>query len=461
MPLLLSPSEILDTVRMFWLENLNIRATTLAMNIQKYASDDPDHTISHMETNMPPFIKKFIDKISEIEERFGVPIVNKRLAVTPISQLLGPMVENVDLAEGINIALKIASSLDKIAKESGVDYVGGYSTFVHRGFTKADTVLIESLPEVMSKTETVCGFVNVATTHAGINFDAIALMGEVIRKVALKTPNGIGCAKFTVFANAMEDTPFMPGAFASPGGPDATVVIGISGPGVIKAAIQEIGENADIGKLADEIKAATFKVTRVGELIGRQIAKALGIEFGAVDISLAPDPNGGSVAEIIQAMGLEECGGHGSIAALAILADALKKGGAMASSYVGGLSGVFIPVMEDAGMSEAAKRGAIDITTLHAMSSVCALGIDMVLIPGDTSKETISAIIADQIAIAIANDKPAGVRIIPVPKSYGGEMIEFGGLMGKAPVLNTKPYRSDILIKRGGRTPAPFHSLRG
>jgi uncharacterized protein (UPF0210 family) len=461
MPLLLSPSEILDTVRMFWLENLNIRATTLAMNIQKYASEDPERTISLMETYMPPFIKKFIEKISEVEERFCVPIVNKRLAVTPIAQILGPMVEGCDIEEGIKIALKIASSLDKIAEESGVDYVGGYSTFVHRGFTKADTVLIESLPQVMSKTQRVCGFVNVATTHAGINFDAISLMGDIIRKVSQSTPNGIGCAKFTVFANTMEDTPFMPGAFASPGGPDATVVIGISGPGVIKAAIQEIGADADIGKLADEIKAATFKVTRAGELIGRQIAKALGIEFGAVDISLAPDPNGGSVAEIIQAMGLEECGGHGSIAALAILADALKKGGAMASSYVGGLSGVFIPVMEDAGMCEAAKRGAIDITTLHAMSSVCALGLDMVLIPGDTSKETISAIIADQIAIAIANDKPAGVRIIPVPKSYGGEMIEFGGLMGKAPVLSTKPYRSDEFIKRGGRTPAPFHSLRG
>jgi hypothetical protein len=310
MPLLLSPSEILDTVRMFWLENLNIRATTLAMNIQKYASKDPERTISLMETYMPPFIKKFIEKISEIEERFGVPIVNKRLAVTPIAQILGPMVEDCDIDEGINIALKIASSLDNIAEESGVDYVGGYSTFVHRGFTKADTVLIESLPQVMSKTQRICGFINVATTHAGINFDAISLMGDIIRKVSQNTPNGIGCAKFTVFANTMEDTPFMPGAFASPGGPDATVVIGISGPGVIKAAIQEIGADADIGKLADEIKAATFKVTRVGELIGREIAKALGIEFGAVDISLAPDPNGGSVAEIIQAMGLEECGGH-------------------------------------------------------------------------------------------------------------------------------------------------------
>ena len=357
--------------------------------------------------------------------------------------------------------VEIALTLDKAAKEVGVNFIGGFSALVHKGMTIGDEKLIKSIPQSLAQTERVCSSINIATTKAGINMDAVKLMGHIIKDTAelTKEQDGLGCAKLVVFCNVPEDNPFMAGAFHGVGEPETVINVGVSGPGVVLNAIRKNPE-ADFGELANTIKQTAFKITRMGELVGREAGKRLGVPFGIVDLSLAPTPAiGDSVADILEAMGLEKCGTHGTTAALAMLNDAVKKGGAMASSYVGGLSGAFIPVSEDAGMIRAVEAGALDINKLEAMTCVCSVGLDMIAVPGDTSAATISAIIADEAAIGMINKKTTAVRIIPVPNKKVGEMVVFGGLLGHAPIMAVNKFSSDIFINRGGRIPAPVHAL--
>jgi uncharacterized protein (UPF0210 family) len=357
--------------------------------------------------------------------------------------------------------VSIAKTMDEAAKDTNVDFIGGFSALVHKGTTPGDLKLINSIPESLASTEKVCSSVNVATTRAGINMDAISLMGNIIKKTAELTADkdGIGCAKLVIFANAPEDNPFMAGAFHGVGEPECVINVGVSGPGVVNAAIREL-ENPNLTEISETIKKTTFKITRMGEMIGKEVSRRLGIEFGILDLSLAPTPTiGDSVATILEAMGLERCGTHGTTAALALLNDAVKKGGAMASSSVGGLSGAFIPVSEDAGMIEAVEAGALSLEKLEAMTSVCSVGLDMIAVPGDTPTSTLSAIIADEMAIGVINRKTTAVRIIPVPGKRVGDSVEFGGLLGCAPIMPVSNFSSEVFVKRGGRIPAPIQSL--
>ena len=386
-----------------------------------------------------------------MESRYGIPIVNKRVAVTPIS-LVG--------ASSLGF-FEIAKAMDKSAKEIGVDFIGGYSALVEKGMTEYEKRLIISLPETLKNTRRICASVNVASTKAGINMDAIALLGDIIKQIAeaTKENNSFGCGKLVVFANAVEDNPFMAGAFNGVGENDCVINVGISGPGVIKSAL-EGARGLDFSEVAETIKRTAFKITRAGQLIAMEAAKLLSANFGIVDLSLAPTPvKGDSVAHILEEMGLESVGAHGTTAALALLNDAVKKGGVMASSYAGGLSGAFIPVSEDVGMIDAAARGALTLEKLEAMTSVCSVGLDMIAVSGDTPASTISAIIADEAAIGVINNKTTAVRIIPVHGKTQG-YAEFGGLFGRAPIMKTSPYSSESFIKRGGRIPAPIHSNR-
>lgn len=390
----------------------------------------------------------------EIAREYGLPIVNKRISVTPIAL--------VAEASSIDNYLCYAEALDRAAEAVGVNFIGGFSALVHKGFTGGDRRLIESIPLALSSTGRVCASVNVATSRAGINMDAILLTSGVIKETARLTAerDSIGCAKLVVFANVPEDNPFMAGAFHGVGEPDCVINTGVSGPGVVRSAISRVGE-ADLGELSETIKKMAFKITRMGELVGRAAARKLGVPFGIVDLSLAPTPAvGDSVAEILQEMGLERCGAPGSTAALALLNDAVKKGGAMASSYVGGLSGAFIPVSEDAGMIAAVDDGALTIEKLEAMTAVCSVGLDMIAIPGDTPVETIAAIIADEAAIGVFNNKTTAVRIIPAAGKKVGDRVEFGGLLGRAPVMAVNRFSAAEFVNRGGRIPAPIQSLR-
>ena len=388
----------------------------------------------------------------EIEREFGVPIVNKRISVTPAALILGSAEDPVPLAR----------ALDDAAKATGVDFIGGYSALVQKGMTDADRRLIESIPEALAGTSFLCSSVNVASTRAGIDMDAVALLGQAIKKTAELTRDndGLGCAKFVAFANAVEDNPFMAGAFHGPGEGDAAISVGVSGPGVVKSALEDVqGEPFDV--VAETVKRTAFRITRIGQLVAREASRRLGVPFGIVDLSLAPTPAvGDSVAEILEEMGLEVCGTHGTTAALALLNDAVKKGGVMASSHVGGLSGAFIPVSEDIGMIRAAEKGALTLDKLEAMTCVCSVGLDMIAVPGDTSAETISAIIADEAAIGVINNKTTAVRIIPAPGKKVGDSVEFGGLLGRAPVMPVHAFSSAAFIRRGGRIPAPLNSLK-
>lgn len=448
-----SPQEIIETIKMVQMENLDIRTITMGVSLRDCAHPDLKTAGEKAYDKICRLAGRLTAVGEEIEREYGIPIINKRISVTPVALVA----ESSDTG---NYTL-FAEYLDRAAKEVGVNFLGGFSALVHKGMTRGDQALIASIPEALSGTERVCASVNVGTTKAGINMDAVAEMGRVICETAQRTAGrgGIGCAKLVVFCNAVEDNPFMAGAFHGVGEPECVINVGVSGPGVVLKAIEKEPQ-ADFGRLATTIKRTAFKITRMGELVGRAASDKLGVPFGIVDLSLAPTPaQGDSVARILEEMGLERVGTHGSTAALALLNDAVKKGGAMASSYVGGLSGAFIPVSEDIGMIEAAAMGALTFDKLEAMTSVCSVGLDMIAVPGDTSAETIAAIIADEAAIGMINRKTTAVRIIPVPGKKVGEFVEFGGLLGHAPVMAVHPHSSADFIRRGGRIPAPLQAL--
>lgn len=448
-----SIQEILETIKMIQEEHLDIRTITMGISLRDCSHPDAGAACAKIYDKVTRLADRLVETGDAIAREYGIPIVNKRISVTPMALVA----ESSDISDYFSFA----RTLDRAAEAVGVNFIGGFSALVHKGFSQGDKILIRSIPEALADTERVCASVNVATTKAGINMDAVSQMGGIIKKTAelTKDQDGLGCAKLVVFANVPEDNPFMAGAFHGTGEPECVINVGVSGPGVVKSAVDKV-RDADFGTLAETIKKTAFKVTRMGELVGRTAAKRLGVPFGIVDISLAPTPAvGDSVADILEAMGLERCGTHGTTAALALLNDAVKKGGAMASSYVGGLSGAFIPVSEDAGMIRAVEDGALGLDKLEAMTSVCSVGLDMIAVPGDTPAETISAIIADEAAVGVINKKTTGVRIIPVPGKKIGDTVEYGGLLGRAPVMAVNPFSSANFVRRGGRIPAPINSL--
>ncbi|MDD2268811.1 MAG: PFL family protein [Eubacteriales bacterium] len=451
---MLNTNDILETIKMIREDAFDIRTITMGISLLDCVSDDADRLCANIYEKITTKAKDLVSTGLAIEKKYGIPIINKRVSVTPISLIGG--------RHGVETYIKIAKTLDEAAKTLGINFIGGFSALVHKHFTIADRNLIESIPEALSVTERVCSSVNLATTKAGINMDAVKLMGEVVKKTAQLTAdrNSIGCAKFVVFANAPEDNPFMAGAFHGVGEGESVINVGVSGPGVVRHAIERAGD-LDMTGIAEVIKRTAFKITRVGQLVAREASERLGVPFGIVDLSLAPTPEvGDSVAHILEAIGLEKCGAHGTTAALAMLNDAVKKGGVMASSHVGGLSGSFIPVSEDQGMIDAVNAGALTLEKLEAMTCVCSVGLDMIVIPGDTSSAIISAIIADEAAIGMVNNKTTAVRIIPAVGKKVGDFVEFGGLLGYAPVMAVNSFSPEKMINRGGRLPSPIHSLR-
>lgn len=445
---------ILETINMIKLYNLDIRTVTMAISLRDCMDSDVNVVCENIYNKITSYAKHLVEYADEFENDYSIPIVNKRISVTPIS-LVGEACKNPDY-------VKIAKTLDKAAKDSGVNFIGGYSALVEKGMTKGDKLLIESIPEALAQTERLCSSINVASSKAGINMDAVLKMAETVKKAAelTKDKDGLGAAKLVVFCNSPGDNPFMAGAFCGVGEPECALNVGVSGPGVVRAAIESLDKNADFGELSNKIKQIAYKITTTGELVGRKLAAKLDIPFGVIDLSLAPTPAvGDSVAGIFQAMGLEHAGAHGTTAALAMLNDAVKKGGIMASSHVGGLSGAFIPVSEDAGMIEAASKGYLTFDKLEAMTSVCSVGLDMIAIPGNTPVETVAGIIADEMAIGMINKKTTAVRIIPVVGKNIGDEVIYGGLLGHAPVIAVNNLSSKNFIQRGGRIPAPIHSL--
>ncbi len=453
---MLNKFEIIETIKMFEEEHLDVRTITMGISLKDCSDPDVDKMCDKVYKKITTLAKDLVKTGEDIEREYGIPIINKRISVTPASYLC-------EHAKSIDDCVKIAKTLDAAAKTTGVNFIGGYSALVHKSYTKGDKMLIESIPEALAQTERVCSSVNVATTRAGINMDAVRQMGIVVKQAAERTASsgGFACAKLVVFANAVEDNPFMAGAFHGSGEGECVINVGVSGPGVVKCALEKIGKDADFEQVAETVKKTAFKITRMGQLVAKEASKRLGVPYGIVDLSLAPTPAvGDSVAYILEEMGLEKCGTHGTTAALALLNDAVKKGGVMASSYVGGLSGAFIPVSEDAGMIAAAKCGALTLEKLEAMTCVCSVGLDMIVVPGDTSASTISAIIADEAAIGMVNTKTTAVRIIPAPGKKIGDTVEFGGLLGSGPVMSVNKYSAETFINRGGRIPAPLHSLK-
>ena len=446
--------EIQETIKMIRDEHLDIRTVTMGISLLDCADSDGKKACQKIYDKITKYAENLVKTGEDISREFGIPIINKRISVTPISLVAG--------ASDFNSYVPFAKTLDDAAKATGVNFIGGFSALVYKGATKSDNILIDSIPEALYETERVCSSVGVATTKAGINMDAVKKAGEIVKRTAYLTKdNGsYGCAKLVFFANPVEDNPFMAGAFHGVGEGDCVINVGVSGPGVVKSALEQV-KDADFGVLSNTIKKTAFKITRMGQLVAREASKRLNVPFGIVDLSLAPTPAvGDSVAYILEEMGLEKCGTHGTTAALALLNDAVKKGGVMASEYVGGLSGAFIPVSEDAGMISAAQAGALTLDKLEAMTCVCSVGLDMIAVPGDTSAETISAIIADEMAIGVVNQKTTAVRIIPAEGKKEGDMVEYGGLMGSAPIMPVHPYSSKNFIDRGGRIPAPLHSLK-
>jgi len=450
-----SDREILETVRMVELETLDIRTTTLGINLLDCADPNLENTCEKVYTKVLHHARNLVEVADTIGADYGVPIVNKRIAVTPIS-LIAAASNSPDL-------VPIARAMDAAAREVGVDYIGGFSSYVHKGFSKADWALFDSIPEALAETERVCASISLASTRAGINMDAVVRFSEVIQATAERTRDtgGLGCAKLVCFCNVVEDNPFVAGAHIGIGEPETVLNVGVSGPGVVRAALAKLGPEADLVAVAETIKRTAFKVTRMGELVGREAAKRLGTTFGIVDVSLAPTPAiGDSVSDILELIGVDVTGAPGTTAALALLTDAVKKGGAMASSRVGGLSGAFIPVSEDEGMIEAVRKGALSLAKLEAMTTVCSVGLDMVAVPGDTPISVLTGIIADQMAIGMVNNKTTAVRIIPVPGKRPGETVEWGGLLGTAIVQDPGQFGAEILHRRGGRVPAPLQSYR-
>ena len=447
---MIETGEILQTMRMIQEENFDIRTITLGINLLDCAEPEADRCADRVYDKICYTARNLVHTGEEIEKEYGIPIVNKRISVTPVS-----MISQGD-------PIPIARALDRAAKEVGVNFLGGYSALMQKGATKADERLLASIPQVMSETELLCSSVNVASTRAGINMNAVREMGQIIKQTAEATASsdGLGCAKLVVFANAVEDNPFMAGAFCGVGEPECAINVGVSGPGVVKVALETV-RNQPFDVVAETIKRTAFKITRVGQLVGSEAASRLGVPFGIVDLSLAPTPAiGDSVAHILEEIGLEQVGAHGTTAALAMLNDAVKKGGVMASSSVGGLSGAFIPVSEDAGMIDAARAGTLSIEKLEAMTAVCSVGLDMIVIPGDTPADVIAAIIADEAAIGMVNSKTTAVRVIPAIGLKGGEELDFGGLLGYGPVMKLRTKSPSVMIRRGGRIPAPLQSLK-
>ena len=446
--------EILDTIRMIQQEKLDIRTITMGISLRDCACESMENTAKRVYEKVTRVAKNLVRIGEEIETDYGIPIVNKRISVTPIA-LVGESSREDDY-------IAIAHALDDAADEVGVNFIGGFSALVHKGYTNGDRALINSIPQALACTGKVCASVNVATSKAGINMDAVRQMGQIIKETAKNTADrdGIGAAKLVVFANAVEDNPFMAGAFHGIGEPECVINVGVSGPGVVCAALRQV-YGAPFDEVAETIKRTAFRITRVGQLVAREASRRLNVPFGIVDLSLAPTPAvGDSVAYILMEMGLSMAGAPGTTAALALLNDAVKKGGVMASGHVGGLSGAFIPVSEDIGMIEAVEAGALSLEKLEAMTCVCSVGLDMIAVPGDTSAETLSAIIADEAAIGMINHKTTAVRIIPVPGKREGDQVEFGGLLGHTRCMKVNTFDCSEFIKRGGRIPAPIHSLR-
>ena len=453
MPISYNSAEIFETIHMIAEENLDIRTTTMGISLKDCISESTQKTCDKIYDKITRLAENLVPTGEAISKEYGIPIINKRISVTPIS-IIGEACADRDY-------VAIAKTLDRAAKTVGVNFIGGYSALVQKGMTNAEKDFLNSIPEALASTDLVCSSVNIGSSKAGINMDAVALLGRIIKQTAQLTAaqDGLGCAKFVAFCNAVEDNPFMAGAFHGVGEGEAVLSVGVSGPGVVLNAVKG-RENLPFDELAEMIKRMAFKSTRSGEMVGREAARRLNVPFGIVDLSLAPTPAvGDSVADILEAFGLERCGTHGTTAALAMLNDAVKKGGAMASSHVGGLSGAFIPVSEDAGMIRAVEDHSLSYDKLEAMTCVCSVGIDMVAIPGDTPEETIAAMIADEAAIGMINKKTTAVRVIPVPNKGVGEMVEFGGLLGYAPIMDVHPFSSKVFAKRGGQIPAPIHAL--
>ncbi|MBR5223660.1 MAG: PFL family protein [Clostridia bacterium] len=446
--------DIMETINMISEENLDIRTITMGISLLDCCDSDIEKSCQKVYDKITRLAGNLVKTGEDIEKEFGIPIINKRISVTPISMLVA--------ASGGDPVL-YAKALQRAADATGVNFIGGYSALVHKGFAAGDEELIRSIPRALSETNNICSSVNIGSTKAGINMDAVKLMGEIVRKTAEITADRecIGCAKLVVFCNAVEDNPFMAGAFHGVGEPDCVIHVGVSGPGVVQAAIKK-HPNATLGEIAEVIKRTAFKITRMGQLVGNEASRRLGVPFGIVDLSLAPTPAvGDSVAHILEEMGLETCGIPGTTAALAMLNDAVKKGGVMASSYVGGLSGAFIPVTEDAGMIDAARSGDLRLEKLEAMTAVCSVGLDMIAIPGDTPAEVISGIIADEAAIGMVNSKTTAVRVIPAINKKDGEELDFGGLLGSGPIMDVNLKKSPKkFIERAGRIPAPLQSLK-
>ncbi len=451
---MLNTKNILETIHMIDQQHLDIRTVTMGISLRDCADSDAKKACQRIYDKICRQAEHLVATAEDIDREYGIPIVNKRISVTPMSLVA----EASDTEDYVPFAI----ALDKAAKNCGVNFIGGYSALVQKGFTKGDRLLIASLPDALAATDIVCASVNVASTKAGISMDAVGEMGRTIKRIAERTADTgcSGCAKFVVFANAVEDNPFMAGAFHGVGEPECVINVGVSGPGVVHHALTKVpGASFDV--VAETIKKTAFHITRVGQMVAQEAARRLNVPFGIVDLSLAPTPAiGDSVARILEEMGLEICGTHGTTAALALLNDAVKKGGVMASSHVGGLSGAFIPVSEDEGMIAAATAGALCLDKLEAMTCVCSVGLDMIAVPGDTPAETLSAIIADEAAVGVCNNKTTAVRIIPAIGKTVGDTVEFGGLLGTAPVMPVHPYSSEAFIQRGGRIPAPLQSLR-
>ena len=450
---MLNTGDILETIKMIQEENLDIRTITMGISLLDCIDGDIDAACGKIYEKMMRKAENLVKTGEDIEKQYGIPIINKRISVTPIAMVAAATKRS---------PVKFAKTLQRVAEGTGVNYIGGYSALVHKGLSAGDRELIESIPEALAETTNVCSSVNIGSTKAGINMDAVAMMGKIIMQSAEATKDDhcFGAAKIVVFCNAPEDNPFMAGAFHGVGEYDTEINVGVSGPGVVRAALAK-HPDANISEIADVIKKTAFKITRMGQLVGTEASKRLGVPFGIVDLSLAPTPAvGDSVAHILEEIGLESCGTHGTTACLAMLNDAVKKGGVMASSHVGGLSGAFIPVSEDAGMIDAAVCGSLSLDKLEAMTAVCSVGLDMIVIPGDTPVDTISAIIADEAAIGMVNSKTTAVRVIPAIGMKEGEVLEFGGLCGSGPVMSVNKYSSSKFISRGGRIPAPLQSLK-
>lgn len=445
--------DILETNRMISENNLDVRTITMGISLRDCAHPDINVTAQKIYDKITKKAENLVKTGEDLEAELGVPIINKRISITPIS-IIG---ESSDATSYV----PLAKALDAAGKTIGVNFVGGFSAQVDKGYTKGDRILIASIPEALAVTDIVCSSVAIGSTKCGINMDAVAEMGRVIKKAAELTAerDAIGCAKLVVFCNAVPDNPFMAGAFHGVTEPESVINVGVSGPGVVKRALEDV-RGQDIGAVAETIKKTAFKITRVGQLVAQEAARRLNTQFGIIDLSLAPTPAiGDSVAHILEEIGLESCGGPGTTATLALLNDAVKKGGLMASSYVGGLSGAFIPVSEDAGMIAAVERGSLTLEKLEAMTCVCSVGLDMIAVPGDISAQTISAIIADEAAIGMINNKTTAVRLIPVPGKGVGDVVEFGGLLGHCPIMRVNTFKPDVFIARGGRIPAPIRSL--